>query len=122
MFKKFKVNMSSGYSNNTVIINGKSISVEGSNISVVNDKVYVDGKLIEEGLSGIVTIEFKGDLATLDSNGSIAVNGNVEGDVDAGGSVTISGDVEGDVDSGGSVTCGSIKGNVDAGGSVRINN
>lgn len=104
-----------------MVINGKSISVTGNNISVINDKVYVDGKLVEEGLVGHVTVEFKGDLANLKVGGAANVIGNVQGYIDTGGSVSITGNVGGDVDAGGSVTCGDVKGDVDAGGSVRIN-
>ena len=115
----FKKN--SSIASNTVVINGKPISVAGNNISVINDKVYVDGKLVEEGLVGHVTVEFKGDLANLEVGGAVNVIGNVQGYIDAGGSVSISGNVSGNVDAAGSVTCSDIKGDVDAGGSVRIN-
>jgi hypothetical protein len=104
---------------NTVIINGKSMSVVGNNISVINDKVYVDGKLVEEGLSGNVTISFEGDLASLKTSGSATIHGNVMGDVDAGGSVKC-GNVSKSVDAGGSVTCLNVGGDVDAGGSVSM--
>lgn len=93
--------------------------VSGKNIMVNGDKVFVDGKLVEEGLSGNVTISFEGDLASLTTNCSAIVHGNVMGDVDAGGSVTC-GDVEGSVDAGGSVKCSHVGGDIDAGGSVRI--
>ncbi|MCY7865940.1 hypothetical protein P8918_13055 [Bacillus spizizenii] len=104
---------------NTVIINGKSISVSGNNIDVINDKVYVDGKLVEEGLSGQVDIAFEGDLANLRTGGSATINGDVKGDIDAGGSVNC-GNVNGMVDSGGSVNCGNVGGDVDAGGSIKM--
>lgn len=105
-------------SSNIININGKSISVQGNNISIVNNKVYVDGKLVEEGLTGDVKITFEGELANLDSSASVTVNGNVKGDIDASGSVTVYGDVGGDVDASGSVTCGNVGGDVDASGSV----
>lgn len=84
---------------NTIIINGRQISVTGRNISVINDKVIVDGVIVEEGLSGHVEISFVGDLATLKTNGSATIEGNVMGNVDAGGSVNC-GDVKGSVDAG----------------------
>lgn len=104
---------------NQIVINGKAISVQGNNISVINNRVYVDGKLIEEELSGTVEISFIGDLASLKTDSSATVNGSVQGDVDAGGSVSC-GDVVGSVDAGGSVSCGTVGGDVDAGGSVSM--
>jgi len=103
---------------NIININGKSISVKGNGISIINDKVYVNGKLIEEGLSGGVEITFMGDLASLNVDGSATVNGNV-GSVDAGGSVNC-GDVGKSVDAGGSVNCGTVGGDINAGGSVSM--
>ena len=87
---------------NTIIINGNKIQVAGNNISVNNDSVYVDWKLVQGGLQGIVKLEFKGDLVQLKSSASVTVNGDVKGNVDAGGSVS----------------CGHIGGSVDAGSSV----
>ena|SRR6185312_6668682 len=104
---------------NIVNINGKSISVKGNGISIINDKVYVNGKLIEEGLSGNIEITFTGDLASLNVDGSATVNGSIHGDVDAGGSVNC-GDVGKSVDAGGSVNCGAVSGDIDAGGSVSM--
>jgi len=104
---------------NIININGKSIKVTGSNISVIGDKVYVNGKLVEEGLSGNVEISFKGDLANLNVDGSATVDGNVLGYVDAGGSVRCE-NVNGSVDAGGSVYCGNVGGDVDAGGSISM--
>ena len=52
-----------GKRNNNISINGNQYSVEGNNVSVINDKIYVDGKLIQDGLSGIVKIEWLGDVA-----------------------------------------------------------
>lgn len=104
---------------NIINVNGKSITVSGNNISVINDKVYVGGKLVEEGLSGNVTISFEGDLASLKVDGSATVNGNILGNVDAGGSVKC-GNVGKSVDAGGSVNCLDIGGDVDAGGSIKM--
>jgi len=104
---------------NTIIINGVKIQTKGSNISVNNDCIYVDGVSVKSGLSGNVQIEFIGDLASLRTDGSATVRGNVRGDVDSGGSCTC-GDVSGSVDAGGSVTCGNVGGDVDAGGSIKM--
>lgn len=102
---------------NQITINGRTISVSGSNIVVTNNTVIVDGKVVSEGLSGIVRIEWAGPLASLDCGASVNVAGDVQGTVDAGGSVTCR-SVGGDVDAGGSVNCGAVAGKVRAGGSV----
>lgn len=105
-----------------IIINGKSYS--GSNISIINGNVIIDGKgvSIDEKQISIVV---NGDLAELDANGcnKIEIAGNVNrlkngfGDVSIRGSVTNdvqcgSGNIEVDGDITGSVTTGS--GNVRA--------
>jgi hypothetical protein len=93
---------------NIININGRSFSVSGNNIVVKNNSVYVDGSLVEDGLSGIVKIEFTGDLASLDCN-TVEVNGNVQGNVK--GNTIKCGDVGGNVD-GNTVKCENVSGNV----------
>lgn len=129
-FKKKSVSTMS-----SITVNGKRYdNIQGNNISVINGVIKVDGKVIEEGLSGVVEVKWEGELANLTSSASVTA-GNVKGDVDAGGSVqcmSVGGsidcggsvqcdDVAGSIDSGGSVTCGNVTGNIDAGGSVRRN-
>ena len=110
---------------NIITINGESHDVEGNNIVVRRGKVLVDGKVIKDGLTGTVKIQFEGDLAYLDCTSAI-VNGTVHGDVDC-TSVIVNGDVSGDIDGttikcgdvggdvdGTTVTCGKVKGDVDA--------
>jgi autotransporter translocation and assembly factor TamB len=104
---------------NRIVINGESISVSGNNISIINGQIYVDGKLVKEELSGNVSVSFEGDLASLKTDGSATINGNVLGDVDAGGSVKC-GNIEKSVDAGGSVNCLNVGGDVDAGGSISM--
>ena len=107
-------------STNTIVVNGKSITVQGNNISVINNRVYVDGKEVETGeLKGTVHIEFKGDLAKLKTDSSATIHGNVKGNVDSGTSVKC-GDVGGSVDAGTSVSCGNVQGDVDAGTSIKM--
>ena len=93
---------------NIININGKDFSVSGRNIVVNNDTIYVDDVLVESGLSGIVKVEFFGDIASLDCN-TAKINGNVEGDVKA--NTIKCGDVGGDV-KGNTVKCGNVGGNV----------
>ena len=110
---------------NIITINGESHDVEGNNVVVRRGKVLVDGKVIKDGLSGTVKIEFEGDLAYLDCTHAV-INGDVHGDVD-GTTITVNGDVSGDIDAttikcgevggdvdGTTVTCGKVKGDVDA--------
>lgn len=101
-----------------ITINGKTIEVQGNNISVINGVIKVDGKVIEEGLSGTVKIEWQGDLASLTSDGDVTC-GNIQGDVQVGGSLRC-GDVGKSATVGGSVQCGPIRGDLVAGGSVRV--
>lgn len=103
---------------NTITINGRSFSVKGNNISVINNKVIVDGVTLEDGLSGIIEVKFEGGLASLNTDSSATIHGNVHGNVYAGGSVECE-DVGKNVNAGGSVNCGNVIGDVNAGGSVR---
>lgn len=102
----------------TIIVNGRRIDLpNGRNISVVNNRVFVDGKEVtDSALSGIVEIKWEGPLANLECAASVSC-GDVGGSVRASGSVN-AGDVGGDVKAGGSVNCGRVDGSVKAGGSV----
>jgi len=110
---------------NIITINGERHDVEGNNIVVRRGKVLVNGKVIKDGLTDTVKIEFEGDLAYLDCTNAV-INGDVHGDVDC-TSVVVNGDVSGDIDGttikcgdvggdvdGTTVTCGKVKGDVDA--------
>lgn len=102
----------------SVTINGTTY--EGRNVKVVNDKVWIDGKLIDNASpdkKGILHVHVTGTLHNLDAGGSVTCE-DVAGYVDAGGSVQ-AGNVGGYVDAGGSVRCGNVGGDIDAGGSVR---
>jgi len=94
----------------TIIINNKRFEVFDKNISVINDKVMVNDKVIESGLSGIVKIQFEGDLANLDAT-NVDVTGNVN-NADC-TNLKVSGDIKGNVDAT-NVTCKNIYGSVDA--------
>lgn len=104
---------------NNISINGNSFSVTGNSIVMKNNQVYVDGVLVDTGaLSGNVTIEFIGDIANLDTDGSATIKGNVIGNANAGGSIRCN-DVGGSVSAGGSVACKKVQGRASAGGSIR---
>ena len=113
----FRWNKNKSYS--TVSINGKTIRVSGSNITVINDKIIVDGKVLDESMDyKNITVIVEGDCNKLDAAGAVTVQGNC-GSVDCSGSCTIHGNVTGNVDASGSVTCGDVGGDIDASGSVR---
>jgi hypothetical protein len=110
---------------NIIKINGERYDVEGKNIVVRRGKVLVNGKVIKDGLTDTVKIEFEGDLAYLDCTSAV-INGDVHGDVD-GTTITVTGDISGNIDGttikcgdvsgdvdGYTVTCGKVKGDVDA--------
>ena len=103
----------------TVSVNGKTIRVKGTNITVINDKIIVDGKAIDESMDfKNITVIVEGDCQKLDACGDVEIRGNC-GSVDCSGSCHIEGNVTGDVDASGSVTCGDVGGDIDASGSVR---
>lgn len=83
----------------TIRINGTTIVTEGSNISVVNGSVTVDGKRLDIKDMPVINIAVEGDLKEInaDACNRIEVKGNVTGSVK-----TMSGDVD----------CGDIGGNV----------
>ena len=102
-----------------VSVNGKTIRVKGNNITIVNDKIIVDGKILNESMDfKNITVIVEGDCNKLDTCGDVQIKGNC-GSVDCSGSCHIEGNVTGNVDASGSVTCGNVGGNIDASGSVR---
>ena len=103
----------------TVTVNGKTIRVQGNNISIINDKIIVDGTPLNEALDQPnITVIVEGDCKILSASGNVEVRGNA-GSIDCRGSCHVDGNVTGNVDASGSVTCGDVGGNIDASGSVR---
>lgn len=102
----------------TFKVNGKTYSgFSSSNISILNGKVYVDGKLItDESDSKTVKVIFEGNVGELTVDGDLELHGDA-GNIKCTGSVTCQ-DVEGSVSAGGSVNCADVGENVRAGGSV----
>ncbi len=102
-----------------ITMNGKTIRVSGNNITVINDRVIVDGKVLDESMDfKNITVIVEGDCKKLEACGDVEIKGNC-GSVDCSGSCRIEGNVEGNVDASGSVTCGDVAGDIDASGSVR---
>lgn len=96
----FKSSTFSGGRKNSITINGKTIQANGD-ITVINDKVYVDGKELkhEELESKVVNITIVGVVQKVDGCNEITVQGNVDGDL-ACGKATIYGDVLGNISAG----------------------
>ena len=101
---------------NKIIINGKEIKCDGNNVQVINNKVYVDGKIISEEATKKSDIYVYGDVENIECEGSVECD-NVKGNIKAGGSINCD-NVGGDISCGGSVNCDEIRGNVNAGGSI----
>lgn len=103
----------------TITINGKTYS--GNNVAVIGGNVIIGGKIQEKDMNGIVEINIKGNPVSVESDSSVKVYGNVEGNVTAGGSVKCN-DVNGSINSGGSVKCDNVSGSVNSGGSLSCKN
>ena len=61
----------------TVSVNGKTVHVRGNNITIINDKIIVDGKPLEEALDQPnITVIVEGDCRSLNACGNVEVKGN----------------------------------------------
>lgn len=93
------------------------LSYSGNNITIKNNKVYINGNLQDDAdTEGIYGITVEGNINELKTDLSVQVNGSVN-NINAGGSVT-SGAVNGNINAGGSVRCDNVGGHILAGGSV----
>ena len=107
-------------------INGKRSVVKGSNVNIINNKIFVDGKEYtghEELKSDckILNVSIEGNIDSISCQGSVNVKGDVKNTINCGGSVSVVGDVNGSIDCGGSCNIvGKHIGEIDAGGSVNI--
>jgi hypothetical protein len=103
--------MMTGVGMNNIIINGKRFSnIVGNNISITDGNIIVDGQVISEGNSGIVKIQWEGDLANLSCHNA-EISGNVQGNV-SGHNIDIGSDVGGNVTGHNIDIGGDIAGNV----------
>ena len=87
--------------------------MEGNDVSVINSKVYVDGKLVEDASDSKtknITVHVYGNVDKLDTPGSVSVEGNVGSIETASGDVKVKGCVTGD--------CKSSSGSIIVGGDV----
>lgn len=93
---------------NSVTINGVTIECKGNDISVVNNTIFVDGKVIE--IDGDYTIQGNSKI-NITCDKSVTVQGNVTGDISAKGNIQC-GNVVGKVSAAGNLACGNIVGKV----------
>lgn len=95
----------------SININGSSFS--GSSVTVENDKVYIDGKLVDTGNAREVRVEIRGDVGSVKT-----VGGDVYATGEVGSITTTSGDVKcidvkGNVSTvSGDVDCGKVSGRI----------
>ena len=101
----------------SIVINGQTINCSGSNITINNGKVIVDGKVVQGDMSGDIHVEIHGNVQNIKCSGHVTVHGNA-GYIDCGGACEVGGDVCGDIDAGTHINCGNVTGDVDAGTSV----
>ncbi|WP_339062418.1 hypothetical protein [Fusobacterium polymorphum] len=86
--------------NGTVIIGGniKNSSIEGNSVSIINNKIFVDGKEIETEEKVInIIVEGNLDKLEIDCCNSIKINGVTKDIEVSNGNIAISGDVKGNV-------------------------
>lgn len=98
---------------NTVNVNGKTYNApDGCSVSVINNKVYFNGKLAEDfndWKEKNIEIKVEGNCKEVKVDaGNINIKGNVEGNVNTdAGNISIEGDVIGNV----TADCGNISAN-----------
>lgn len=86
-------------------VNVNGVTYEGNNVSIENNRIYIDGVLQgQDPLSGVVAIEISGDLNNFSCDANATVNGEIKGDVEVNGTLQ----------------CGPIEGNVEINGSATI--
>ncbi len=106
-----------------VTINGKSYF--GNNISVSNNKVYIDGKEATPGEDKVINISIEGNVESLSVDGCdhVTVSGSAGSVKTLSGNVNIKGDVSGDANTmSGNLSCGNVGGSVKTmSGNIRKN-
>lgn len=110
---------------NTITINGKTYSAPDGcsinviNMNIINNKVYVNGKLFEDcnaDNSKKIEIKIEGNCGNINVDAAnLTINGNVDGEVSVdAGNITCNGDIKGDVKCDcGKISCNNIFGNTD---------
>ncbi len=103
---------------NRIVINGKEIKCNGNNVTVINNKVFVDGKEVSNKAIKNSNIYIYGNVKKIKCEGSVQCN-DVEGDIQCGGSVSCD-DVGGNINCEGSCNCDRVNGSVTASGSISM--
>ena len=104
--------------NNTTMINCKVYKNLKGSVSIIGDKVFCEGKLVEPSENSDkekTTIIINGDIDNIDieSAEEITVNGSVNKVNVSSGNLKISGNVTGNVNNNtGNIKCGNVNGNV----------
>jgi hypothetical protein len=105
---------------NRVNINGRCISVQGNNISVINGKVFVDGKEYKEQPEKTeqIILKIEGAVQQLNIDDSVSIEGDVTAEhIRVNGSINCR-NIKGSIEAKGSINCDDIEGKVKAGGSI----
>jgi len=104
--------------NGRVIIDGREFY--GTNVTISNGKVTVDGVVQDGELSGPVSVTVHGDVQSLENHSGKVIAQNV-GEVSTGSGDVKCGNVSGSIRTGsGDVECGAVSGNIRTGsGDVR---
>lgn len=103
---------------NTVIVNGKRYEIPSGNISIINNKVYCNGKSVidtndftEKNIKIVIQGNVEGDVKT--DCGDIEVTGNCRSVISTSGDINIKGSVGFSVKStSGDITCGEVHGDI----------
>ncbi len=99
-----------------------TITVYGNSYEGSSIEIKVDGKPVEKGSEaegeGPVRISVTGGLASLTTDASVSIGGDVSGDVSAGNDVKCGG-VSGGVNCGNDVKCGGVGGGLSCGNDVK---
>lgn len=97
-------------SNSKVNVNGVTIKTpSNASISVVNGKVYVNGKRYDgEELKDkqVVNVIIQGDVKDIECDGNVTINGDTNGHIKCGGNCSVSGSHRGSINAGGNVITG----------------
>lgn len=135
MFRKFYNKNKNNIINQSVISrngqvsitrNGKTITVQGNNVSISNNKIIIDGKEYKDGFKEepgcIYNITVEGNVDTVECNGDATIKGSVNCDMIVNGDIELRGDHSGgNISAGGDIEIyGNNTGNVSAGGDVEI--
>lgn len=98
---------------NRIVIDG--LEFKGSNVSIVNGKVTVDGITQDGDLTGPISVTIHGDVNSLENHAGNVTAQNV-GEISTGSGDIKCGNVGGTIRTGsGDVECGSVGGNIRTG-------